>query len=149
MKKILEIAIGIVLLITLIVFGYLKYNETSETNETNKNNETNETIRVADKNGLEIVPIKDKNTIDQIKKIVDSIKYINEDLNMGSKNDDYTIWLENKNSQNRVFNLSIWDNNNNSSMVIFNPATFKYGYINGIEKETLKSILNKYIRNDG
>ena len=148
MKKILEIAIGIVLLITLIVFGYLKYNETNGTNGTNKSNETNETIRVADKNGLEIVPIKDKNTIDQIKKIVDSIKYINEDLNMGSKNDDYTIWLENKNSQNRVFNLSIWDNNN-GSMVIFNPATFKYGYINGTEKETLKSILNKYIRNDG
>ncbi|MHC1683086.1 MAG: hypothetical protein AB6733_09085 [Clostridiaceae bacterium] len=108
MKKI-EV-FGSILLIGVLFLVFLRFS-----------NSTGETIRIAGKNGLEIVTVRDVLSINEIKEAVISITYINENLNLQSTNDN---------------------------MIIFNDSEGKYGYIKSPEKDSLKEILSKYIKND-
>lgn len=129
----------IILLISFILFGCSNYNNSGIKNK--------ELIRMSNRHGSKIITVKDKGTIEKIKKIVKSITYTDENLKLNSTTEnDYSIWLENNKSNKRIFSILIWLNND--KMTIFNETNSKYSYVKNSEYPQLRAILEKYVKNN-
>ncbi|OPA73010.1 hypothetical protein BVG16_31130 [Paenibacillus selenitireducens] len=106
----------------------------------NENRTVSELMRVADftKGSVDVTEIYDKKEINKINEITNSLEWVDEAIETNG-NPDYSFWLERKGVELRVKNYEIWFNQDKS--VILDHVTVKYAFINGVNMDELKNLL--------